>query len=156
MGISKEGRKVFKRFCLIGFGIPAVLLTFISALYLSPWALQKADVSTTFLNIVAACLVGAGVMMWAFFSFLLYRRLWKVFPHLAEKEKGWSYAEGSFGLVGVGSSMSSVLGVFFYLLTGDFSRAAIISMLSFVLAVAETARFPARIDEVEQIISGME
>ncbi len=155
MGISSEGRKVFKRFCLIGFGIPTALLIFIAVLYISPWALATRNASKAGLNIAAGCLAAAGLLIWAFFSFVLYRRLWKAFPYIAEKEKGWSFAEGSFGLVGVGASMPSVLGVFYYLLTGGFSRGALIIALSFVLGLIEAARFPTRIDEVEQIILGM-
>ncbi|OFW56929.1 MAG: hypothetical protein A2Y75_07155 [Candidatus Solincola sediminis] len=156
MGISNEGRRVFKRFLLIGFGIPAVLLIFISVLYLSPWALARSSASNAMLNLAAVCLAFAGLLIWAFFSFLLYRRLWKAFPYIAEKEQGWSFAEGSFGLIGVGVSMASVLGIFYYLFTGDFKRGALITALSFILGFIEAARFPARIDEIEQITSGME
>jgi hypothetical protein len=156
VGISAEGRKVFKRYILISFGIPAVLLIFISILYFSPWALPRSHASIRALNLTAALLAGAGLLIWIFFTFYLFRRLWKAFPYIAEKEKGWSFAEGSFGLVGVGVSMSSVLGVFYYLFTGDYSRAVLVIGLSFVLGLLESARFPARIDEVEQIISEME
>lgn len=156
MGISSEGRKVFKRFGLIGFGIPTVLLIFISALYLSPWALARAKASVAVLNITAGALAAAGLLIWAFFSFLLYRRLWKAFSYISEKEKGWTFAEGAFGLVGVGTSMCSVLGVFYYLFTGDYSRGAVLAAISFALALTESARFPVRIDDVEQIISEMD
>jgi hypothetical protein len=156
VGISKEGRKVFKRFGLISFGIPAVLLIFISILYVSPWALARSSASKNVLNITAVALAAAGLLVWAFFSFLMFRRLWKAFPYIAEKEKGWTFAEGSFGLVGVGASMPSVLGVFFYLFTGDYVRGSLIIALSFVLALLESARFPARIDEMEQIIAEMD
>jgi hypothetical protein len=156
VAISKEGKEVFKRFCLIGVGIPLVLLIFISAIYLSPWAVKKAEATKGTLNLAAFGLAAAGLAIWAFFSFLLYRRLWKIFPHIAEKEKGWSYAEGTFGLLGVGVSMASVLGVFYYLFSGDYARGAMIIALSFVLALVEATMFPNRIADVEQLIAGME
>ena len=156
MSVSKEGRDIFKRFCLIGLGIPAMLLIFITALCFSPLAIGRSQVSTSTLNIALACLAVAGLGIWAFFSFLLYRRLWKVFPYISEREKGWTYAEGVFGFLGVGASMSSVLGVFYYLFSGDFSRGAVLAALSFVLAGLEMARFPDRIDDVEKMIAGME
>lgn len=156
VAISKEGRKVFKRFCLIGLGIPAVLLLFISILYFSPLALDRAQVSNGVLNAAAAGLAAVGIIIWAFFSFVIYRRLWKVFPHISEKEKGWSYAEGAFGFVGVGISTSSVLGLFFYLFSGDYSRSVILIALSIVLMLVESAMFPNRIAEVENMVVGMD
>jgi hypothetical protein len=156
VAISKEGKEVFKRFCLIGVGIPVVLFIFITVIYLSPWALKRAEATKGTLNMAAFGLAAAGLAIWAFFSFLLYKRLWNIFPHIAEKEKGWSYAEGTFGLLGVGVSMASVLGVFYYLFTGDYARGAIIIGLSFVLALVEAAMFPNRIADVEQLIGGMD
>jgi hypothetical protein len=156
VAISKEGKEVFKRFCLIGVGIPAVLLIFISALYLSPWAVDRAQVDKSTLNFIAFGMAAAGLAIWGFFSFVLFKRLWNIFPHIAEKEKGWSYAEGTFGLLGVGASMSSVLGVFFYLFTGDYARGALVIAISFALVLVESAMFPNRIADVEQMIAGME
>jgi len=154
--ISQEGRNILKKFCLIAYGIPAVLLVFLLILYFSPWDIDQAQVSTRTLNVATACLAVAGVAMWAFFSHLMYRRLWKVFPYIADRDKAWSYAEGVFGLLGVGASMMSVLGVFYYLFSGDILRSIILITLSFVLAAIETARFPARFDEVEKIIAEIE
>lgn len=156
MTMSQEGRNIFKKFCLIAFGIPSVLLVFILILYFSPWDIDQAQVSTATLNVAAACLAVAGVAMWAFFSHLMYRRLWRVFPYIADQDKAWSYAEGVFGLLGVGVSMMSVLGVFYYLFTGDITRSIILIVLSFVLALVETARFPTRLNEVERIIAEIE
>lgn len=156
MTVSKEGKGVFKRFCLIGLGIPSVLLAFVAVLYLSPWAIGRAEVTPAVLNTAAGCLAAAGLAIWLFFTFLLYRRLWKVFPHLGEREKGWSYAEGVFGLLGVGASMASVLGVFYYLFSGDFARAASLIALSFVLVLVEASRFPSRIADVEDTVARME
>ncbi|MDD3718308.1 MAG: hypothetical protein PHP28_06560 [Actinomycetota bacterium] len=153
--MSKEGKAVFRRFCLIALGIPLVLLAFTSVLYLSPWAIERTEVKAGTLTVAAACLAGAGAIMWAFFSFYLYRRLWKVFPHIGDSEKGWSYAEGVFGLLGVGTSMTSVLANFYYLFSGDFNRSALLYALSFVLAIVEAFRFPVRIAEVEDTLGEM-
>lgn len=156
MAMSHEGISIFKKFCLIAYGIPLALLVFTSVLYLSPWEIDQARISAATLNAVAACMAVAGVLIWAFFSYLMYRRLWKVFPYIADRDRAWSYAEGVFGLLGVGASMMSVLGVFFYLFAGDILRSIILIALSFVLALLETARFSTRFNEVERIIAGIE
>lgn len=155
MGANQEGRKVFLRFCLIGFGIPLVLLAFVLALYYLPWSIERARVSETTLNVAAACVAVLGMAFWAFFGQFLYRRLWRVFAHIADSERAWSYAEGVFGLMGVGVSMPSVLGVLFLLFTGDFSRSLALVGLSFLLAAGESFRFPGRIAEVERTIMGL-
>jgi hypothetical protein len=154
--ISREGKGIFKKFCVIAYGIPAVLLAFTLILYFSPWDIDRTQASNAMLNVTAACLAAAGVGIWAFLGHLMYRRLWRIFPYIAEPERAWSYAEGVFGLLGVGASMMSVLGVFYYLFTGDIMRSIIFMVLSFMLAVVETARFPGRLDEVERIIAGIE
>lgn len=153
---SKEGNRVFRRFFLIALGIPAVLLIFTTAVYLSPWAPDRASVSTAVLNLATAGVAAAGLIMWFFFSFYLYRRLWRVFPYIGDREKGWSYAEGVFGLLGVGTSINSVLATFFYLFSGEFNRSVIIFAVSFFLAGVEAIRFPTRMAEVEEIISEKE
>jgi hypothetical protein len=150
---SKEGNRVFKRFCLIALGIPSVLLVFTVIVYFSPWAADRAEISVAALNIWTACMAAAGLAAWAFFSFLLYRRLWKVFPYLGDPEKGWSYAEGVYGLLGVGTSMAAVLAMFFYLFSGDFNRSVILFAVSYFLAGVEAVRFPGRIADIEDIIS---
>jgi len=154
MTMSQERRSIFKKFCLIAFGIPAALLAFTLILYLTPLDVDQAQVTTAALNVAAACLAAAGAAMWGFFSYLMYRRLWKIFPYIAEKDRAWSYAEGVFGLLGVGSSLMSVLGVFYYLFTGDITRSIILIVLSLVLALVETARFPSRLNQVERLIAG--
>ncbi len=156
MTITREGKSVFKRFCLIGLGIPSVLLAFAAALFLSPWAMERTGATPGALTATAACLAAAGVAVWAFFSFYLYRRLWNVFPHIGEKEKGWSYAEGVFGLLGVGTSMASVLALFYYLFSGDFNRGAVLFALSYLLAMVEAFRFPTRIADIEDTLAEME
>jgi uncharacterized membrane protein len=153
--MNGEGKGVFKRLCLISLGIPAVLAAFTTALYLSPWAMERTKTSTGLLNVATACLAVAAVAIWAFFSFYLYRRLWKIFPHIGDKEKGWSYAQGVFGLLGVGTSMTAVLATFYYLLTGDFNRSMLLFALSCLLACVEFFTFPTRIADVEDIIAGM-
>ncbi len=156
MIMNEGGKGVFKRFFLIGFGIPVVLLAFTIGLYLSPWAVERSEATASLLNTAAAFLALAGVGIWAFFSFCIYRRLWKVFPYIGDKEKGWSYAQGVFGLLGVGASMTSVLATFYYLFSGDFNRGAILFALAGLLACVECFRFPKRIADVEDIITEKE
>lgn len=153
--MSKEAKAVFWRFCLIGLGIPTALLAFTAALVVSPWAIERAEVAAGTLTAAAACLAAAGLAIWAFFSFVLYKRLWKIFPHVGDSEKGWSYAEGAFGLMGVGTSMTAVLACFYYLFSGDFSRGALLFALSYIMAAVEAFRFPTRIADVEDIIAEM-
>ncbi len=153
--MHKERRKVFSRMSLIAWGIPAVLLVFTVVLEVSPWSIRQAQVGGRALNLVLICLAAGGLSIWAFFSLYLYGRLWKVFPYVGDAEKGWVYAEGVFGLQGVGCSMSSVLGVFLYLFGGGFWRALVMVSISFCLAIWETARFPLRIADVEELLGGM-
>jgi hypothetical protein len=155
MTVSNGSKGVFKRFCLISMGIPSVLLAFCAALYFSPWAIEHTAMSKTSLTWAAVGIAAGGLAIWAFFSFYMYRRLWKVFPHIGDKEKGWSYAEGVFGLLGVGTSMTSVLATFFYLFSGDFKRSVVLFALSYLLAAVEAARYPARIADVEDTLMGM-
>lgn len=152
MLMSEEGKKVFRRLCLIALGIPSVLLAFCAVLHLTPWAVERVEVGPGTLNIVAGSLAAGGFAAWAFLAFYLYRRLWKLFPYIGEKEKGWSYAEGVFGLTGVGTSMASVLGMFYYLFSGDFGRAALLFGISYAMAAVEAARFPARIADIEDMM----
>lgn len=155
VNISEEGKEVFKKSCLIGLGIPAVLTTFILAIHFSPWGPEPGTAPAGTLNAVMAGLIVAGLAMWAFFSQLLYRRLWKIFPHIGDVEKCWSFAQGVFGLLGVGACMSSVLAVFYYLFTGDLGRSMVLCGLAFALTVVEMLRFPGRIADVEDVIAGM-
>ncbi len=154
MVLSEEGKKVFGRFCLIALGIPTALLAFCAVLHLTPWAVERTEVGAGTLNLVAGGLAAGGVAAWAFFALYLYGRLWRLFPYIGEREKGWSYAEGVFGLTGVGTSMASVLGMFYYLFSGDLGRAALLFGLSYALAAVEAARFPARIADIEDMMRG--
>lgn len=153
--MQREKRKIFSRMCLIAWGIPAVLLVFTVVLEVSPWAVRQAQVGSRTLNLVLIGMAVAGLSIWAFFNLYLYGRLWKVFPYVGDAEKGWVYAEGVFGLQGVGCSMSSVLGVFLYLFGGGFWRGLVMVSISFCLALWETARFPLRIADVEDLLEGM-
>ncbi len=154
MNISEEGKRVFRKFCLIGLGSPTLLLAFVLIAH-AVWSPERMEASSRSLNLALAGLALAGVAIYAFFSILLYRRLWKLFPYLGEREKGWSYAEGAFGFIGVGVMMPSVLGVFYYLITRDFIRALVLIALSCLLGIVEAARFPGRIAEVEDFIAEM-
>lgn len=153
--MSEEKKKIFLRLCLIGWGIPVILLAFIVFLALSPWSVRRAALGRASLNAVTAALAAVGLATWAFFNLYLYRRLWNLFPHIGDAEKGWTYAEGVFGLQGVGTSMSSVLGLFLYLFSGDAWRSALVVVISLALIVLEMARFPGRIAEVEDMVTGM-
>ena len=153
MALSAEGKRVFVRLCVIALGIPTALLAFCAALRFSPWAVERTGATAAMLNLAAGCLAVGGLLAWAFFSLYLYRRLWKLFPYIGDREKGWSYAEGVFGLTGVGTSMSSVLGLFYYLFSGDFGRAALLFAISYALAALEAGRFPSRIDDVEDALA---
>ncbi|MGC8960796.1 MAG: hypothetical protein ACP5OO_13645 [Chloroflexia bacterium] len=75
---------------------------------------------------------------------------------MGQSEKAWTYAEGVFGLLGVGAGMSSVLGMFLYLFGGGFWRAALLACLSLALAGVETVRFPLRAAEVEDLLEDRE
>ena len=152
----KEGRKrVLALFCLVGLGIPTTLLAFMLIARYGPWSLDRAEVTQGTLNLAAACVAAAGLAAWAFFDLYLFGRLWKIFPHIGDREKAWSYADGVFVLQGVGSSMASVLGVFFFLFSGDFARGAALAALSYLFALFEVARFPARMERVEETIERM-
>ncbi len=153
--MAEGKKKVFLRLCLIGWGIPLILLPFIVFLALSPWSVRRAELSAASINAVTAALAAVGLAAWGFFNLYLYRRLWRLFPHLGNTEKGWTYAEGVFGLQGVGTSMSSVLGVFLYLFSGDAWRSVLVALISLALIVLEMARFPGRIAEVEDIVTRM-
>ena len=148
--------RVFARMCVIAWGIPLVLLSFMVAMEISPWKAESAHVSRLTLDLAAVGMAAGGLAAWAFFSVYLYRRLWKVFPQIGQEDKAWTYAEGVFGLQGVGTSVSSVLGVFLYLFGGGFWRAVILASLSLVLATVETARFSLRAGEVEDLLKGVE
>ena len=152
--MAEEKKKVLLRLCVIGWGIPAVLLAFIVFLSLSPWSVRRTGMGSASLNAITAALAAVGLAAWAFFNLYLYRRLWKLFPYIGDSEKGWTYAEGVFGLQGVGTSMSSVLGMFLYLFTGDMRRGVLVAAVSLALIVLEMARFPGRIAEVEDVIGG--
>ena len=154
MALSAEGRKVFGRLCLIALGIPSVLLAFCVVLHLTPWVVERTGAAGKTLNLATGCLAAGGALAWLFLAFYLYGRLWKLFPYIGDREKGWSYAEGVFGLIGVGTSMSSVLALFYYFFSGDFGRAALLFGLSYLLAAVEAARFPSRIADVEDLMAG--
>lgn len=154
--MAEEKKRAFLRLCTIGWGIPIVLLAFIIFLAVSPWSVRRTGMGSASLNLLTAALTAAGLAAWAFFNLYLYRRLWKLFPYLGDSEKGWTYAEGVFGLQGVGTSMSSVLGMFLYLFTGDVWRGVLVAVVSLVLIVLEMARFPGRIAEVEDVVTGAE
>lgn len=154
MNISEEGKRVFKRLCVIALASPTVFLAFVLIAHAS-FSPQRVGASSRSLNLTAAGLALAGLTIYLFFSALLYRRLWRLFPHIGDKEKGWSYAEGVFGLIGVGTMMPSVLGVLYYVIARDLLRGIILIALSYLLAVVEGVRFPGRIAEVEDALERM-
>ncbi len=140
-------KRVLYRFLLIGLGIPVALVTTESLIHLIH-PLRRLSVSSALLNLVILGLVGFAIIIWFFFSRLLYRRLWDLFDNLKGDHDIWSYAEGSFGFVGVGISLSSALGLLYYLVSGDYLRSIVLHALALALFVVEILSFSSRMDKV--------
>ncbi len=103
--------------------------------------------SAMVLSLVTAGLALVGCGFWAFFSYLIYGRLWKVFETVSSREKVWDFLEGSYLFVGVGISLVAALGVFYFIFTGDFARALFLFGLSAVLYIVEAVRFRTRVED---------
>jgi len=143
----KGQKRVFYRFLLIGLGIPVVLVLAESLIHLIH-PLRRVSVSSAILNLVTLALVAAGMAIWAFLSRLLYRRLWTLFHHLEGDYDAWLYAEGTYGFVGVGISLSSALGFLYYLISGDYLRSLFLHALSLALLMVEIFSFSSRIKKI--------
>jgi len=129
----------------VGLGIPLVLFAATLVFHL----VGKVKVSThsgTVLSAVAAGLAVVGCGFWAFFSFLVFGRLWKVFDTVSSRDKVWEFLEGSYLFIGVGISLVAALGVFYFIFTGDFARSLFIFGLSAALFIFEALRFRTRVE----------
>ncbi len=148
MSANAGQKKVFYRFLLIGLGIPVILFSAESIIHLAH-PLRRLSLSSMILNLIVLGLVASSSIIWVFFSRLLYRRLWDLFNNVKGDHDIWSYAEGAFGFVGVGISLSSALGFLYYLLSGDYLRSLFLHALAFILFVAETINFAPRIGRIK-------
>jgi hypothetical protein len=106
--------------------------------------------SSLVLSAVTAGLALAGLAIWAFFSFFVFGRLWKVFDQIVSPEKLWEFLEGGYLFIGVGISLTAAIGVFYFIISGDFTRASVLFGLAGLLYLVELVRFGARTDEITQ------
>jgi hypothetical protein len=143
-----EQRKVLVRFLAVGLGIPVVLCLMELIIYFSVEERAMRAVSGTRWLIVAG-LAALGVAIWAFFSQLLYRRLCDLFAYAPEDQDPWDFVEGIYGFIGVGISMSAVLGFFYYVINRDLLGSLILYGLAVVLLGIELSRFLPRMDRLE-------
>ncbi len=95
---------------------------------------------------VIAGMAAVGCGFWAFFSFFVFGRLWKVFEKVSSREKVWEFMEGSYLFIGVGISLVAALGVFYFIFTGDFARSLFLFGLAGVLYGLEALRFRTRVE----------
>jgi hypothetical protein len=148
LGADVAGRKrVLGRFYLIQFGIPVVLLLLQVIMVLATGKGTAPRISRPLSAAVGAGLLAMGLALWFFFSSLLYRRLWRLFSVAGEEGKFWTYAEGVFGLVGVGVAMPALLGFFHFLLTADLAVGVALAMVSLALGAGEAYRFDGKVVE---------
>ncbi len=149
-----ESRKVFGRFCLIQFGIPATLLFLQWLMLIITGRGLVPKIERLFSLLIAAGLLVAGLGLWWFFGAIMFRRLWQIFPIAGDERKFWVYAEGVFGLVGVGVSMPALLGFFHFLLFTDIVAGSILGGVSLALAFYETGRFGVRVGDAATLADG--
>jgi hypothetical protein len=150
MGIlTNEQRKILVRFLVIGLGIPLVLclMELIIRFATEEQAMRATD-GTRWL--IVAGLAVLGVACWAFFGQLLYQRLWDLFGYTSDAQDPWSFAEGIYGFIGVGISLSAVMGFFYYVINRDLPGSLILFGLALVLLGIELSRFLPRMDRLEE------
>jgi hypothetical protein len=149
--LTTEQRKILVRFLVIGLGIPVVLCVMELIIY---FATEQKDMryATGTSWLIVAGLAVLSVACWAFFSQLLYRRLWDLLSHAPDSQDPWSFAEGAYGFVGVGISLSSVMGFFYYLINRDLAGSLCLYGLALILLGVELSRFLKRMDELEERI----
>ncbi len=126
-------------------GIPLVLFTATLVFHLVG-KVRATSASPTVLSLATAGLAVLGVGFWAFFSFLVFGRLWKMFDTISSREKVWEFLDGSYLFIGVGLSLVASLGVFYFIFTGDFARALFLFGLSLALYAFEALRFRTRVE----------
>lgn len=127
-------------------GIPLVLFVATLVFHLVG-KVKTTSASATILSLATAGLALVGCGFWAFFSYLVYGRLWKVFETVSSRDKVWEFLEGSYLFVGVGISLVAALGVFYFIFTGDFARALFLFGLSAALYLVEALRFRTRVED---------
>ncbi len=150
MGIlTTEQRKILARFLVIGLGIPLVLLVMELVIQFATEEKAMRYVSGTRWLIIG-CLLLVGLGCWALFSQLLYPRLWALYSHSRDTQDVWSFAEGTYGFIGVGISLSSVIGFFYYVVNRDFAGSLCLYGLALVLLAVELSRFLKRMDQLEE------
>ncbi len=148
--LPKERRKVLARFLLIGGGISLVLL----AVELAGLAVLKGEpprISGNARWLTIAGLLAAGSASWAFFSFLVYRRLLRFIECAASDHDVWGFAEGAYGLIGVGIALSPALAFFYYAMARDLLGSMLLHGLAWMLLVVELLLFLSRTDELEDM-----
>lgn len=127
----------------MGVGIPLVLFVATLVFHLVG-KIKTTSASAAVLSIATAGLALVGVGFWAFFSFLIFGRLWKLFETVSSREKVWEFLDGSYLFIGVGLSLVAALGVFYFIFTGDFARSLFLFGLSAALYTFEALRFRTR------------
>ncbi|MHB8779771.1 MAG: hypothetical protein ACYC55_00090 [Candidatus Geothermincolia bacterium] len=146
-GETGSGRsKTFIHFTLVGLGIPLILGA--SVLVFELVADRRTDQSAGLLYIIVAALALVGLGIWAFFSFFMFGRLWKVFERVSSPEKMWEFIDGTYLLIGVGISLIAAIGVFYYIFTADVAGAAALVGLAGMLYLLEVARFSGRVSNI--------
>ncbi len=149
--LMDEQRKILVRFLVIGLGIPVVLcLMELIIHFATEERTMQATGGTRWL--IVAGLAILDVACWALFSQLLYRRLWDLFGYTSEDQDPWSFAEGTYGFIGVGISMSAVIGFFYYVINRDLIGSLALFGLTLVLLGIELSRFLPRMDGLEEQI----
>ncbi len=148
--MSGTGRsKVLARLLVIGLGIPSVILVMELAIQFT--AEEKAVRYASGARwLIVALLALLGAACWALFGQVLYRRLWSIYSLSPDSQDAWSFAEGAYGLIGVGISLNSVIGFFYYAVNRDPAGSFVLFGLALALLAAELLRFPGRMDELEE------
>ncbi len=133
MGLLKsEQRKVLVRFLVVGLGIPVILLVMELIIFFSVEEQDmRWDGGTRWL--IVAGLAGLGLVCWAFFSRLLYRRLWEIYGYSHDAQDPWSFCEGIYGFIGVGIALNSVIGFFYYVINRDLAGSLVLYGLALLL-----------------------
>lgn len=146
--LTPEQNKVLVRFLAIGLGIPLVLLAMELIIF---FVVEESEMHWTGGTrwLIVAGLACVGLFCWAFFSQLLYRRLWEIYGYNPDAQDPWSFSEGVYGFVGVGIALNSVIGFFYYAINRDLGGSLVLFSLVIVLLGLELKRFIPRIKEIE-------
>jgi hypothetical protein len=96
-------------------------------------------------------LVLAGAAAWAFFAQFLYHRLMGLLRGTGGPRDVWTFAEGAYGLIGVGISLSPAMAFFYYSMSRDFPGSLALHGLAWILVAVELLRFLPRTDALEEM-----